>query len=199
MQPATPPIQPGFADPVDDANGVFRLVLKAIAHPGTIVEITRPASVPEGTLGRAAIGVALALVDFETPAWLDAVAAPVGPHLRFHCNCPIVATPDRAAFLFVADPTRMPALADLPLGSDAYPDQGAPLVIEVATLAADGPLVLEGPGIDGQAHLAVGGLPPSFWSRRAALAPLFPRGIDILLCHGDRLVALPRTTAVRER
>jgi alpha-D-ribose 1-methylphosphonate 5-triphosphate synthase subunit PhnH len=199
MQAVTDRIEPGFAEPVDDANHVFRLVLKALAQPGTIVEIDRPAEVPQGALGRAAIGAALALADFETPVWLDAAAAPAGPHLRFHCNCPVAAQPDRAAFVFVGDPARTPDLEALPLGSDAYPDQGATLVIEVASLAEEGGLTLEGPGIDGRTSLAVAGLPDGFWDRRAALAPLFPRGLDLLLTAGDRLAAVPRTTAVRER
>ncbi|GGF25974.1 carbon-phosphorus lyase [Aliidongia dinghuensis] len=198
---AAPMIEPGFQSPVDDANHVFRLALKALAHPGTIVEIARPTAVPTGVLagglGRAAIGVALALVDFETPVWLDAAAAPVGPHLRFHCNCPILERPDRAAFAFAADPAHLPALDTLPLGSDAYPDQGATLVIEVRALASAPGLVLTGPGIDGTTTLSVDGLPGDFWDRRAALAPLFPRGLDLLLTAGDLLVAVPRTTSVR--
>ena len=190
-------VEPGFQEPVDDANQVFRLVLKALAHPGTIVRIDRPAAVPPGRLGRAAIGAALTLADFETPVWLDVAAAPAAPHLRFHCNCPIAASPDRATFVLVADAGRPPELEALPLGSDAYPDQGATLVIEVADLTADGDLLLSGPGIDGSARLGVTGLPPEFWTRRAALAPLFPCGLDILLTAGDRLAALPRTTVVQ--
>jgi alpha-D-ribose 1-methylphosphonate 5-triphosphate synthase subunit PhnH len=188
-------IQPGFADPVDDANQVFRQVLDALAHPGRIVEITRPAAVPAGPLGRAAIGFALALADFETPVWLDDEAA--ASHLRFHCNCPIVPQPDQANFLFVTAPERLPALAQLPLGSDTYPDQGATLVIEVARLDPAGTLMLSGPGIAGTGRIGVAGLPDGFWTARAALAPLFPRGIDLVLTQDDRLVALPRTTLVQ--
>jgi alpha-D-ribose 1-methylphosphonate 5-triphosphate synthase subunit PhnH len=198
MHAAMDGIEPGFVEPVDDATHVFRLVLQAIAHPGTIVEIDRPAAVPAGALGRAAIGAALALADFETPVWLDHAAAPAGHHLRFHCNCPVLAEPDRAAFAFVGDPTRLPDLEALPLGSDAYPDQGATLVVEVAGLARAGSLTLEGPGIDGRTQLGVAGLADGFWTRRAALASLFPRGIDLLLTAGDWLAAVPRTTLVRE-
>jgi alpha-D-ribose 1-methylphosphonate 5-triphosphate synthase subunit PhnH len=194
---ATQAIEPGFADPVDDANLVFRHVLDALAHPGEIVEIARPATIPAGRLGRAAIGLALALVDFETPVWLDETAAAAGSHLRFHCNCPIVSQPDQATFVFVADAGLIPDLAGLPLGSDAYPDQGATMVIEVGGLAPEGALTLAGPGIDGTARLGVTGLADAFWDERADLAPLFPRGIDILLTSGDHLVALPRTTIVR--
>jgi len=190
-------IEAGFNDPVDDANAVFRQVLDALAHPGRIVTIAQPTRMPRGRLGRAAIGVAMALVDFETPVWLDEAAAPAGPHLRFHCNCNIVSEPDRASFLFVAEAAGVPDLATLPLGSDPYPDQGATLAIEVAALDPAGALTLAGPGIDGQTSLGVTGLPADFWTVRAALAPLFPRGIDLLLTQGDHLVAVPRTTTVR--
>lgn len=196
MRP-TQAIEAGFIDPVDDANGVFRQVLDALAHPGRIVRIAQPTRVPRGSLGRAAIGVALALADFETPVWLDEAAAPAGSHLRFHCNCPIVSKPDQASFLFVAEAALTPDLEALPLGSDTYPDQGATLIIEVAALSPDGELTLAGPGIDGSARLGVTGLRTDFWDARAALAPLFPRGIDLLLTSGDFLVAVPRTTLVR--
>jgi alpha-D-ribose 1-methylphosphonate 5-triphosphate synthase subunit PhnH len=196
MRP-TQAIEAGFIDPVDDANAVFRQVLDALAHPGRIVEIARPTRVPRGSLGRAAIGVAMALADFETPVWLDEAAAPAASHLRFHCNCPIVSKPDQATFLLAAEPASVPALATLPLGSDTYPDQGATLVIEVQALDPDGSLSLEGPGIDGRARLGVAGLPAGFWEARRALATLFPRGIDLLLTRGDLLVAVPRTSTVR--
>jgi alpha-D-ribose 1-methylphosphonate 5-triphosphate synthase subunit PhnH len=109
-----------------------------------------------------------------------------------------VAEPGRAVFAFAAAPDRLPALDRFALGSDAYPDQGATLVIEVASLAADGGLMLAGPGVDGVARLGVAGLPDGFWAARAALAPLFPRGLDLILTAGDRLAAVPRTTLVRE-
>lgn len=196
MRP-TQAIEAGFIDPVDDANAVFRQVLDALAHPGRIVSIDRPTRVPRGSLGRAAIGVAMALADFETRVWLDEAAAPAASHLRFHCNCPVVSQPGEATFLLVAEPALIPALETLPLGSDTYPDQGATLVVEVAGLTSNDVLTLQGPGIDGLAHLDVVGLPVDFWDARAALAPLFPRGIDLLLTQGDLLVALPRTTIVR--
>jgi alpha-D-ribose 1-methylphosphonate 5-triphosphate synthase subunit PhnH len=40
----------------------------------------------------------------------------------------------------------------------------------------------------------VTGVPTRFWDERAALAELFPRGLDILFVCGDKLAALPRST-----
>jgi alpha-D-ribose 1-methylphosphonate 5-triphosphate synthase subunit PhnH len=189
---------PGFADPVDDAQRIFRLVLDALAHPGRIVAIDVPAALPPGPLGRAAIGTALALLDFETPLWLDEAAAGARAHLRFHCNCPKAETPDRAGFAFIGDPAVLPALDSFRLGTDAYPDRSTTLVIEVQALTEGGALILSGPGIEHRSRLGIEGLPAGFWAGRAALAPLFPCGIDLILTCGDRLAAVPRTTRVEE-
>jgi len=188
----------GFADPVDDAQRIFRQVLDALAHPGRIVTIDVPTDLPPGPLGRAAIGTALALLDFETPLWLDESAGTARPHLRFHCNCPKAETLDRASFAFIGDPTVLPALDSFRLGTDAYPDRSTTLVIEVRALTEGGALTLSGPGIEDRVLLGVAGLPKRFWAERAALAPLFPCGIDLILTRGDRLAALPRTTRVEE-
>jgi alpha-D-ribose 1-methylphosphonate 5-triphosphate synthase subunit PhnH len=189
---------PGLADPVDDAQAIFRLVLDAFARPGRIVTIVRPLDLPSGPLGRAAIGTALALFDFETPIWLDDAAGAAFAHLRFHCNCPRAEARDRASFALIGDPCRLPALDGFALGSDAYPDRSTTLVIEVAALGEPGTLRLSGPGIQKSSHLGITGLKQGFWAERAALAPLFPRGLDLILTCGDRLAALPRTTTIEE-
>ncbi len=189
---------PGLTDPVGDAQRIFRRVLDALAHPGRIVTLDAPAEWPAGRLGRGAIGTALALLDFETAIWLDEAAAAIGPHLRFHCNCPLAASRDAAAFGLIGDPATLPPLDGFALGSDSYPDRSATLVIEVRTLDQHGALRLSGPGIEEQAQLGVTGLRSGFWQERAALAPLFPRGLDLILTCGDRLAAIPRTTIVEE-
>ena len=45
-------------------------------------------------------------------------------------------------------------------------------------------------------RLAAAGLPARFRAERAALAALFPRGLDIVLACGDRVAALPRSTQI---
>jgi alpha-D-ribose 1-methylphosphonate 5-triphosphate synthase subunit PhnH len=105
---------------------------------------------------------------------------------------------DQAAFVLIGDAATLPPLDGFALGSDSYPDRSATLVIEVTALDQDGGLRLSGPGIEDTARLGVTGLRPGFWAERAALAPLFPRGLDLILTCGDRLAAIPRTTSVEE-
>ena len=70
------------------------------------------------------------------------------------------------------------------------------MFVRVASLTGGAPVTLHGPGIETAQTIAPAGLPERFWRERAALAPLFPCGIDFYLVCGDQLVGLPRTTQV---
>ena len=185
----------GFADPVLDSQRTFRAVLEAFAHPGRIVELAGPAVPP---LGAAATAVALTLLDFETPVWLDgkATTEDVVEYLRFHCGAAIVAAPADARFAIVADPDALPPLAAFAAGSDERPDQSATLIVQVRTFSGGRGLRLTGPGIREASRLDVDGTPAWLWPAWTANAEMFPRGIDVILCAGDRAAALPRTTRV---
>jgi len=188
-------LDPGFADPVRDAQACFRAVLDAMAHPGRIVQV--PVALPDRLpLGAAAASVGLGLCDIDTPIWLDAASAPAAGYLAFHCGAPLAKTPSAARFAFVADAAALPPLDGFALGTDEYPERSATLVIEVFGLANDHGVALRGPGILGETRLAVSGLPARFWIERAALAKLFPRGLDVLFACGDALAALPRSTQI---
>jgi alpha-D-ribose 1-methylphosphonate 5-triphosphate synthase subunit PhnH len=189
-------LRPGFHDPVDDAQRLFRVLLGAQAEPGRIMTVAAPADIPPTPLGRAAIGIGLALLDFETPVWFDQAAEPAFAHFRFHCQCPLASSRSDAVFAFVGAAAALPPLDGFALGSDTYPDRSATLVIEAETLSHDGDLVLSGPGVQQRRSLGVGGLPRRLWGERAGLAALFPRGLDLILTCGDQLLALPRTTRV---
>jgi alpha-D-ribose 1-methylphosphonate 5-triphosphate synthase subunit PhnH len=190
-------LAPGFADPVLDAQAVFRGVLEAMARPGRIVEVGRRLT-PPAPLSAAAAAVVLTLIDQETPLWLDGAARPEAPFLRFHCGCPIVEDPRKGRFALISDARAMPALADFAQGSNEHPELAATLIIDTARLLSGVPSPqdwrLQGPGIDGEARLRVEGLPPDFADQWAHNHGRFPRGVDVVLCCGERLACLPRTT-----
>jgi alpha-D-ribose 1-methylphosphonate 5-triphosphate synthase subunit PhnH len=190
-------LEPGFADPVRDAQSWFRAILDAMAHPGRIVKLpVSLAGAPPAPLGSAATSIALALCDLDTPVWLDEAAGAAASYIAFHCGAPLATIPGEARFAFIADPSILPPLDSFALGSDEYPERSATLVIEVAGLTGDDGAVLRGPGIRDEIRLGVIGVPGRFWTERAALAELFPRGLDILFVTGDTLAALPRSTHI---
>jgi alpha-D-ribose 1-methylphosphonate 5-triphosphate synthase subunit PhnH len=190
-------VMPGLADRVGDGLRIFRAVLDAMAHPGRVLPVPPPLETP-WPLHPAAASVCLALVDFETPLWLDPRARerPVLDYLRFHCGCRIVDEPGSARFGLVADAVAMPPLDAFDAGSDEYPDRSATLVVQVDRLGAGAGRRLAGPGIDGQAWLEVEGLPEQFWAGVRDNHARFPRGLDLLLCTKREIAALPRTTRV---
>ena len=68
-------------------------------HPGRVVKVPRGLPAPPAPLLAPAYAVALTLLDFETPLWLDpALATPeVIDTLRLQCGCPIVPRRDGPA------------------------------------------------------------------------------------------------------
>ena len=195
VSPEALDLAPGFADPVRQSQQAFRAALDALSYPGRVVTV--PGCVAAPPLGPAQATLALTLVDFETPVWLDEAAAGAAAWLRFHCGCPIVETPAAARFAFVAAPDAMPPLAAFDAGSDEYPDRAAALVLAVRGLSGTGDLRLVGPGVPDEAALGAEGLPPDFQAQWRQNRELFPRGVDLFLTDGDRLAGLPRTTRVR--
>lgn len=197
----------GFADPVFDSQRVFRTVLDALAHPGSVYEVAPLAPAPAPlAVASAAYSFCLALLDFETPLWLQpglpaAQQQSIARHLRFHCGCPIVAEPRLARFALIHAAAAMPPLAAFHQGEIDYPDRSATLIVQVAGLDVDGgagpaaaAVKLRGPGIRTLTTLAADGLPANFWREWRDNAALFPCGVDLILVAGNRIVGLPRTT-----
>ena len=186
--------QPGFADPVAGAQACFRAVLDAMARPGQV----RDAGIglqPPSPLAPSAAAVLLTLLDHDTPLWLDPAAAAARDWIAFHCGATIVAQTIACSFALALT---LPDLAMLPAGSHEAPETSATLILQVHAFGAGARYRLNGPGLYEAAILAVDGLPagfPAWWQQNHAL---FPRGIDVVLCAGTQLAALPRSVSLQE-
>jgi alpha-D-ribose 1-methylphosphonate 5-triphosphate synthase subunit PhnH len=184
----------GFSDPVLQAQSCFRAALEAMARPGRVfrVESPPPAPVP---LCTSAAALLLTLCDAETPVCLLDAQGGARDWLAFHAGSP-EAPLGSARFVLAAG--AMPPLCALAQGTDEAPQDSATLVLQVASLAeGEGGLALSGPGIERERRLRAGGLPPDFAAQWGANRARFPRGVDLFLCAGDLLAALPRTVEAR--
>ena len=196
----------GFADLARGSQAVFRTALQAMSHPGRPLPMQADVQAPAHGNTAAAV-LLLALLDADSNVWLSPslAAGDAGAWLRFHTGCVLVTDVSQAQFVW-STCDELPALASLPMGSEAYPDQSATCVIDVADFVqvADGidigAWVLRGPGIDGETRLHVAGLSPAmagdFLAQRAANHASFPRGVDMFLASRDRIVGLPRSTQI---
>lgn len=106
----------GFADPVSDAQGAFRAALRALSHPGEVVECPVSAPAVPGLMPATA-ALLLALTDLETPVWWSRVG-PAARWLQFHTGAPTVARPVDAHFAVVGLALDVPDLSSLNAGTD---------------------------------------------------------------------------------
>lgn len=192
-------LAPAFADPVFDAQVTFRTVMNAMARPGTVASVRCDLS-PPAPLSLGAAAIALALLDYETPFWLDqplADSSSVAQWLRFHTGAPQVDDPSQAAFAFVADPENAPAFDRFALGSMEYPDRSTTLVMQVEGLSNLPSLRLFGPGIAETRSFSATPLPDNFLTQIERNRAIFPRGIDLVFVTDDAIAALPRSTRVQ--
>ena len=193
----------GFSDAALGSQSVFRAALHALSHPGRVVELPHDAQTP--SRGHAAS--AALLLDPDCTLWLSPSLAgsDAAAWLRFHTGCVLVDAPEAAQFAWVAQGDECPPLERFAQGSDAYPDQSATCVLDVAALGEGGAgaWTLRGPGIRDSASIAVQGLPSdadaaAFTSQWAANHAAFPRGIDVFLAAPKQIVGLPRTTRIEQ-
>jgi alpha-D-ribose 1-methylphosphonate 5-triphosphate synthase subunit PhnH len=183
----------GFADPVADAQRCFRSVLDAMARPGCVHTVRGVE--PPAPLSEAAGAVLLTLVDHETPLWLDPAFGPVRDWIAFHCGAPLAASEMRASFALVSG---LPDMMRFHPGTHEEPETSATLIVGLAALGQGRRYRLSGPGLREPAILQADGLPADFvahWRRNHAR---FPCGVDLVLCAGERLAALPRSVAIEE-
>jgi alpha-D-ribose 1-methylphosphonate 5-triphosphate synthase subunit PhnH len=169
--------------------------MDAFARPGEIKPLPgRPAA--PAPLSATAAALACALLDYETPLWLDPVLARaprVVEWIRFQTGAPMTVDPRQAAFAIIAEPAQAPPLDLFALGTAEYPDRSTTVVLQVQCFGSGERLALSGPGIAERTQLAADPLPLDFHDRLAANRALFPRGVDVVLVSPDAVAALPRS------
>ncbi len=193
----TLPFARGFQEPVFEAQAVFRTLMDCMARPGTIGQVAASV-VPPAPLTAAAGAVALTLCDHDTPVWLTPTlkASPLPGWLAFHAGATVTEERQNARFAFVEKGAMLPNLCLFAQGSQEYPDRSTTLVVEIEGFDGGRPLALTGPGIRTREEIAPVGLPDMFAHFWTENRQGFPRGVDLVLVAGDRVLCLPRTTVV---
>ncbi|MEE3650584.1 MULTISPECIES: phosphonate C-P lyase system protein PhnH [unclassified Brenneria] len=187
----------GFADPVDDAQRAFRLILKAMSEPGL------PVTLNDGPdwqpLSPATSAVLLTLADNETPLYLSAPFRDdrIIHNLRFHTGAPLTDQASQAAFAVLDNAFPATLLDAFAGGSDESPHYSTTLILEAPSLSGAPPLTLSGPGIQQRRTFSVP-LPEHVRHYLCRRPVAFPQGLDFIFTCGRQLLAVPRTTHVEE-
>jgi len=189
-------LRPGFAEPVRDAQRVFKAVMRAMSRPGSVVELARDLTPPQPLTPEVA-SVLLALGDHETQLWLgpSEFSADAATFLTFHTGVRVTGDIAAAAFVLANGATHLPDFATLAQGTPEYPDRSATLLVPVAGFRSEG-LQLSGPGIDGAISFGFDGMPAAFADAWARNHDRYPCGIDIIFTAPGAVAALPRSTRI---
>ncbi|MGO2567813.1 MAG: phosphonate C-P lyase system protein PhnH [Serratia proteamaculans] len=185
----------GFAQPIEQSQQAFRLILKALSEPGHIV--TLPDSPIWGALNAASTAALLTLADQETPIQLCLAleSEQVLTNIRFHSGAPLANNAEEVCFALFDAQLQAADLQALPHGSEISPEFSTTVVIQLDSLDQGSALRLTGPGIEQQRVISPS-LPPVLLDYLINRPQRFPLGLDFLLTCGERLLALPRTTHV---
>lgn len=173
---------PAYTTAEAQSRETFLGLMWAFSYPGRVHQL------PEG--GEPFALIADTLLDLETSFFTPDIRTQTmlvrtGAHAR---------TASEAAYHFYPQMTDA-TLADVKqanIGTLLYPDTGATLII-ACEIGAGGEFVLNGPGVNGQQAVQVGGLPDAFWEMRDT-ACRYPLGWDVLLVDRRQVVGLPRST-----
>ena len=190
--------QGGFAEPVFNAQTVFRGVMDALARPGSIVRFDGLSDPPQPLISTAG-SIAVTLFDHDTRIWLDPALArneQVTGWLTFNTSAPLIHQPLDAHFAIVSDCSVLPPLEGFAQGEQEYPDRSTTLILQIARLTGGRALVLAGPGIRKEQEIAPQGLPGHFLDQWQANRDRFPRGVDVLLVAPEGVIGLPRTVTI---
>lgn len=190
-------LQAGFKEPVLQAQEGFRALLKAMSEPATRVTL----GLSQGLQGLtpATYDVLLSLCDSDTQLWISPALdnAVVRQNLAFHCACPITEDLSQADFALML-PSDIEGITQLNNGTDRDPELSCTAIIQVASLSADTADVpatqWRGPGLEKPVRVALE-VPSQLWTIREQVNQ-FPRGIDMVFCDQDQVMALPRSTHV---
>ncbi|OYV40180.1 MAG: phosphonate C-P lyase system protein PhnH [Rhodospirillales bacterium 20-64-7] len=186
-------LTPGFAS-VHEAQSCFRAVLVALSRPGIPVELNTRLT-PPGSLSAAAAAILLTLTDSSVAVAIPQADAVVQAWLTFHTNARFSEVGEADFIVCPAEGSSRPKLGALRHGTYDEPESGATLILHAATLAAGRRVCLIGPGIETRLMVNLP-LDEAFFAERAILQAQAPCGVDILLCAGQRIFGLPRSTFI---
>ncbi len=186
----------GFMVEAHDSQAIFRRLLTAMAHPGTLME--SPVEInPPGELHNAVGAILLALLDDETPLWSNLrIGSEEIKWLRFHTGAPATLNPTNALFALETSLKNLNKPTCFYPGSAMAPESATTLIVQTPDILSTGGLSLTGPGIETQTTLHIEGVNACFFHNRNKLKIQYPLGVDMVFVSHTTFVAIPRTISI---
>jgi alpha-D-ribose 1-methylphosphonate 5-triphosphate synthase subunit PhnH len=198
-------------DPVFDAQEHYRLLLDSMARPGKINIIPRMQLTAPPALTEAAALVGFALLNADVSFHVDGADADQATSYLLVNTSARPVDAEEADFVFASGQASAALVDSMKKGTLPYPEEGATLVANVDTLAAEAQglgrkstqtgdlaITVKGPGVAGEKTFFVRALDAALLKALQLSNTEFPLGIDLILADRDgRLACIPRSNQTR--
>ncbi|WP_349727790.1 phosphonate C-P lyase system protein PhnH [Peribacillus frigoritolerans] len=191
-------------DVVHDIQTVYRKLVTATSRPGTLVVLEREARTLDVQLECLSSTILLALTVLD-PEVTFKVIAKEGEAVSRMINQLTYSKPvdlPEADFIFIlhdaSEEQMEEAINKAKVGNLFNPHESAMIILEVPDVTKGDSMILSGPGIQEESFISLPNV--SAWlGVRNEKNIEFPLGIDMYFVdRQDRLIALPRTTQIKE-
>lgn len=182
------------ANQIINDHYTFRLLLQAMARPGSVLRVMEPSEHEHP-----ALRLLSCITDNEVGICsLGAEAQEIGTALCRHQGCRMTGIQD-ADFIIVSGGTSLGKLTAARPGTLEYPDSGATILYLIERIAhSGGTVVLSGPGIRETATPAFTGLDPAELLQLQTLNCAFPLGVDTIFVDREgQCTCIPRSTVIQ--
>jgi len=191
-------------DVVHDIQTVYRKLVTATSRPGTLVVLDREARTLDVQMECLSSTILLARtvldpeVSFKVISKAEETVSRMINQLTYSKPVDL----PEADFIFIlhdaSEEQMKEALNKAKVGNLLNPHESAMIILEVPDVTKGDSMILSGPGIQDESFLSLPNV--SAWlAERNEKNMEFPLGIDMYFVdQQDRLIALPRTTQIRE-
>lgn len=191
-------------DVVHDIQTVYRKLVTATSRPGTLVVLDREARTSDVQMECLSSTILLARtvldpeVSFKVISKAEEAVSRMINQLTYSKPVDL----PEADFIFIlhdaSEEQMKEALNKAKVGNLLNPHESAMIILEVPDVTKGDSMILSGPGIQDESFLSLPNV--SAWlAARDEKNMEFPLGIDMYFVdQQDRLIALPRTTQIRE-
>ncbi|ASS95803.1 phosphonate C-P lyase system protein PhnH [Peribacillus simplex] len=191
-------------DVVHDIQTVYRKLVTATSRPGTLVVLEREAKTLDVQMECLSSTILLARTVLD-PEVTFKVISKAGETVSRMINQLTYSKPvdlPEADFIFIlhdaSEEQMKEALTKAKVGNLLNPHESAMIILEVPDVTKGDSMILSGPGIQQESFISLPNVSAWLGARNEKNIE-FPLGIDMYFVdRQDRLIALPRTTQIKE-
>lgn len=191
-------------DVVHDIQTVYRKLVTATSRPGTLMVLDREAKTLDVQMECLSSTILLALTVLDPEVTFKVIAKEEEAVSRIINQLTYSKPVDlpEADFIFIlhdaSDEQMKEALNKAKVGNLLNPHESAMIILEVPDVTKGDSMILSGPGIQEESFISLPNVSAWLGARNEKNIE-FPLGIDMYFVdQQDRLIALPRTTQIKE-